>query len=398
MSARQNTTPECNTGTPVNLLNHLQLLPLNIMAWMDGRKLLPILAEVTGLSPSHLRDSKPSRLRASTEKTVAENSRKHFHKRAAENGWSREDIERYINEVPSTLAGESLPFADLIYSVQYFGAWKLPLTIAYAAEYDRLINQMLIAQNKNDLEFFKRTLLESKWWNAPQEYVAILQCRESFISDLNAANDWGTALQISNKYFLDNLLMCLIAALDAEFGAIYFPGQRPHPLFTFVTPKLNPQFNPDSGSEIPRRNLVIFPARRLLEFSYAVMVWIKRKQWPKGPVGRKRLGEVLDLTDQHVGNLFDGTRKMTLRLFDQQWGRLCKKVAYRDPLPAPTPLLLAVSLFQNGFIRRYDNQKLKSVVIFDEVIYRDYWKWHRGRWASQLPKGDADWPDWLGAH
>jgi hypothetical protein len=158
---------------------------------------------------------------------------------------------------------------------------------------------------------------------------------------------------------------------------------------------MNPQTNLGSLDMLPRRNLVYQPARRLLEFSHALMVWIRDKRWPDKPVGRKELGEALDLTDQSIGNFFDGTRNMNVKHFGDYWVKMCETVAKCEPFPPPLPLALAAMYWQST-ITRQPNQKLGSFILFDEVSYTSYWTWHHQRWASQLNNGTVGWPAWLG--
>lgn len=127
-----------------------------------------------------------------------------------------------------------------------------------------------------------------------------------------------------------------------------------------------------------------------------MMVWAKEHRWPTKPVGRKKLGEALGLDDQVLGNLFDGTRNLNVKLFETLWNKLCREVAGIESNELPLPLLLAAIYCQNELITRDPNQKLRSFVLFDDAKYIRFWTWHRQHWASQLRQGTEGWPTWLG--
>jgi len=372
-----------------NILEFLPFIPLELSALLAGKKTLPFLSELTGISPSHLRRGKELKLRESTEQKAIDTANKKFQKRATEQGLSDDDISAYMETAPSNVIGEPRPFADFIHGLHLPGSYELPQTIAFAEEIDLTVIRLLNAHKGDDLDVFKQAILECVWMEA----VASQQNDCQQMEALRAASDWGAALTVAQQFLFD-MLLCLFAALDAEFGLVYFEHFKPRPIFTFVMPKLNAKVDLGSLDNIPKRNFINQPVRRLLELTHALMVLMRDQSWPKKPVGRKLLGEALDLMDQEVGNFFDGTRNMNAKLFADYWVKMHQTVANREPCASPLPLLLAALFWQNSITRR-PNQKLKSFILPDKENYTLFWKWHHQRWASELNKGTVHWPAWL---
>ena len=277
---------------------------------------------MTGLSPSHLRRGKSSKLREATEHRALETAKQWGRNNLTENGWSDAEINIHMETAPSNIIGEPRPYADFIHGLQVPGEYELPLTIAFAEEVDKLVIRLLEAHNADDLEEFKQAIIGCNWGDGIPRLIADQQVVDQQLEPLRAASDWGAVLStVENEFF--NMLLYYFAALDAEYGLIHFKEFQPRPLFLLVMPKMNPQTKLDSLDKLPRRNLVYQPVRRLLELSHALMVWIRDGRWPDKPVGRKELGEVLDLTDQYIGNFFRWHAQYECEAF---WGLLDKDV------------------------------------------------------------------------
>jgi hypothetical protein len=393
--SEETTMQAADPNGPEAVLVRLPLIPLVLTGWCAGKSLRPFLVEALGLSASRLRLGASLQLRDSTERRAIAYSRKRFQERATALGWDERQVAARLANLPSVLAGEPRPYADLIYHLEHPGCWGLPLTIALAEEIDKLVAVLLAAHANADLQLFKQALLENDWGDGFLRPIVDREETARRKNALHAANDWEGALTAAVGYFED-ILWCLPAALDAEFGSAYFGRFQPRPLFLCVTPQMHNDFDLDVLDKRPLRNLVSRPIRRLLELSHALIVWSKEQRWPDKPVGRSKLGEVLQLDDQSIGNLFDGTKKMTAKLFDGQWTQLNSSVARGGEFAPPMPLLLAAVCCQNGLLAQYPNQRLKSVVLIDEAKYTRFWGWHRQRWSSQLRQGTESWPAWLG--
>ena len=374
-----------------NILEALTRIPFELtVLLLAGKKTPPFLAELTGISASRLRRGNSSEFRESTVQSATTFAAAWSHKMATDQGWSNEEINLLVQTAPSSIAGEARPFADFIHGLQLPGSYELPLATAFAEKVDLMIFRLLDAHRGDDLEGCKQAILECDWLEA----VASQQNSGQQMEALRVASDWQAVLPAIQPFLFD-MLLCLFAALDAEFGLVYFSYFQPRPIFLFVMPKLNAKVDLGSLDNIPKRNFIYRPVRRLLELTHALMVLKRDQCWPEKPVGRKLLGEALDLMDQEIGNFFDGTRNMNAKLFEDYWVKLHQTVANGEPCASPLPLLLTTLVWQS-WITRHPGQKLKSLILPDKESYTRFWKWHHQRWASKLDKGTTvGWPAWL---
>lgn len=387
-------TEQVALGDSARALLNLSLLPLVLMTWLEGKALAPFLAELFGLSTSRFRRGKGLDLRESTLQKVQALNEKRTRESVLKNGGSEEQVAEFFRSAPSARANQPRPYANFIYALEIAGPVKLPLTIAFAEEIDCLANSISLAYQANDLESFKLAIAGCNWGQGVPRPIAEEEEGERRYEALNAAANWKEAFAELDG-FVDNVFICLLAALDAEHGSTFFYRFQARPLFLLVAPKLNPAFDPNALDKMPRRNLVYRPVRRLMELTHALIFWARHNRWPAKPVGRKALSEALRLDDRSVGNLFDGTRNLNATLFESMWHCMSKSVAMSGPYPAPLPLALAAICWQNGLITLHPNHKLKSVTVLNNANYTRYWTWHRQRWASQLRQGTEGWPTWL---
>ena len=384
---------EAGYNDSAHMLRHLQLVPLAIITLLMGKTFRPFIADMCGLSPSHLRRGKNSKLRDSTSQKILEFAENKCHSEMSKKGWSEPEIEKYLNNSPSKASGAPRPYGDFIYGLQVLGANELPLTIKFAEEVDVIIIRLLDAHVRGDLESFKLGILSCNWGDGIARSAADQNEADQRLEDFRMATSWEDTLGASQQV-IDNIVLCLFAALDVEHGLTYFKDFEPRPLFLLIHPKLNSQVNLESLANIPSRNFVYQPVRRLLELSHAMMVFSRDQHWPKKPAGRAELGIALKHDDQYVGNFFDGTRKMNVRVFEGLWATMCATVAKRDPFYFPLPIVMA-ALFWQSSITRHPNQKLKSIILPSEESYTRFWRWHHQNWASQLKLGSVGWPAWM---
>ena len=372
-----------------NILEFLPCIPFELFTLLEGKATRSLISEITGISVSHLRSGKNVTLRESTENRAIRNATEWSHKRVIAQGWSEEEWSLLVESAPSSIAGEPRPFADFIHGLKSPGAYEFPQATAFAEEIDLTVIKLLDAYKSDDLESFRRSVLECDWVAA----VASQQEISEQMAALRTVTDWDAALTVAQQFIFD-MLLCYFAALDAEFGLTYFTRFELRPLFLLVMPKLNEKIDPGLFDNISKRNLIRQPIRRLLELSHALMVWGKDQHWPCKPVGRKELGAALGLDDQYIGNYFDGTRNMHAKSFVSYWEKMCETVADCPPFYAPLPLLLA-AIFWQRTITRYSNQKIKSFILPDKEKYTRFWMWHHQRWGSQLNRDAVGWPTWL---
>lgn len=369
---------------------NLYWFPLVLIQLSEGKAARPFLADVFGLSQSRLRPNRAQQWRPSTLRKAVAASEAWRVKRAISADWTVDEIEADGRSAPSALAGEPRPFANFVHGLE--GVDKkspLPLTKAFAEDVDRLLGQLAASYEARDLDSFKKLILECDW-GGPASPDAI-----DASDAIRHAADWSTLTKASSG-IADEILVCFLAALDVEHGATYFQRFRQRPLFPLVLPRVNPSVDLSAATvTIPKRNFIRRPARRLLELMYAMAFYVRHRRWPAKPVSRRNLAQAIDLDERHVGNLYDGTRRLTWRLYETISQRLFFSVGRKGPFNLPTPLFIAALLWGEALIATDAKGKVKRVVVLDERNYLRYWQWHRARWASQLPQGTEGWPDWL---
>jgi len=368
----------------------LSYLPIHLLCLLEGRAERTVFAEITGLSPSRLRRGNKAAFRQSTEEKAIASALRRLEQRALDAGMTPEEFAAWCAAAPSAVAGKPRPFADLVYGMDA----QLPLSRSIGEEIDNLLDALQLAFNANDLTSFQQRLIAfSRMSEVIQTSAQAAEKYQARHQAIETAHDWQSVSVAASDIWGD-ILFYFLAALDVEYGATYFKKFQPRPLFPLVFPKAHPDFDLENPGKKPRRNFLFTPTRRLLELSYALLVWSKTHRWEKKPVGRKRLAEALGLDEQSVGNLFDGTRNLSRSLYVSLWQSLCENVARRGPFDYPLPLLVAAILGQ-ALITRHPDQKLDSFVLLDQVGYRSYWTWHRRLWASHPPDGTESWPAWL---
>jgi hypothetical protein len=379
----------------MNYVQQIKLIPLIIGSWAYGKSIHPMLAEITGLSLSHMRPGKKLNLSLSTQDKIKKFGRKWLHEKRATKGWSSDETSNWERLIPSSLANESRNFSDFIHGLEIHGSpHMLPLTLVFAGKVDELLNGLEESIERNDFESFKQEIIECSLGYAIPTSTEIQQDNEVKRDAVNAEKNFEE-IMIALKYFFENLILSLLAALDVEHGSSYFKLMKPRALFLLVAPTINSKVDIDYVDFKFGRNIFNLPVRRLLELSHALMFRVTHTQWPNKPAGRKMLGDAIGLPDYVVGKLFDGTRKMDAVFFYTIWERMCKSVGKRDPFYAPVPLLIVTIFLQNGLISWLPNKKINSVIILDKNTYTDFFSWHRQQWSGKLNQGTLDWPSWL---
>lgn len=383
------------------IIEGMQLLPFVQLAHLAGKSARSFLSEVTGLSPARISQGNLDKLRPSTVRDVEDAASKWGRSLARNNGWTDDDFETYVTGIPRMRNGSVGLWANWIHGLQHPEALRLPLAIGHAMKMDELIYALSVAFDANDCTTFIQAVIDIE--STDSEKVMLWSADdcaevESERGAWRAASDWDAVATLLPQ-FAENLLFDIYAALDAEWGSRYLHGLAPMPVFLWLAPRVHEKWNVASGT-IPSKNFIHRPVRRLLELSHALVHGHYRKSWPDAPAGRGELGRALELADAHIGNYFDGTRKLTIRAYQTHWLALCMHFGPAKNTPADSPIcpiaLGAVAIaWQRMLITITDAYKFKSALLLDEDNYKRRWQNHRRCWAYQLPSGEACWPDWL---
>lgn len=350
------------------------------MHWADGRVASSWFASITGLSQSNFRANKKFSPRESTIRKI--------------NNYSFSNLTpTQQNELPSLVNQYPSHFQDLTY---FIFTKKQPFLFFFAQEIDALdfaLGQAHISKSLND---FKETLLGSNLLKNEIYWSEVNQPAGKLKANLIQTTEIESALAITQKVSL-NIFLSFLAALDLSFCSEGFGGKlKPRPLFLDLLPKTSFKLGKDEDEiDLPNKDRFRLPARRLLEITHAIFYFAKHENWPSKPCGRKRLAEDTGYDEATIGNLFDGTNKLNQKIYDAIQQRLDTKIGLNRNADSFSPLYLATMFWQNLFVERDSKNKIKSIILFDAIIYRSFWDMHYAEWASQLNIGTSDWPTWL---
>lgn len=376
-------------------LGQLIWFPLLTFAAMERRSFPAFVSEVFSLSPSLVRRGRPLRLRQSTQ----DRALRHVIARAerllggtAEPRWQR--FQDFLQASPGRQSQEPRPFADLTHLFAASSELPLPLATEQAIRIDRFLMAAIDAYQRDDLAAFK-ALFDAYDWRFPAKAGESPTQRENERRvRFSNATSWEEALGAARGYD-EQLLLGWLAAVDAEFGALYFKKLKPRPLSLLVAPRFKPGLDFKTAKPFSQRNALLRPQRRILEFCYAILYWPLHEKWPQKAPGRSQLGSALGLSDGNVGNLFDGTAKLRLKDLLGKWMAMSLALGYERCFKPPW-VLMAIAVLMEHTLIDHRNGKLESVNLIDAVEYRRLWQWHRDQWAKQLPPaGTAPWPNWL---
>ncbi len=383
-------------------LEALAIFPLAIFGLLQGKALRPFLTEITGLSPVRIGQGNLDKIGRSTIEKVEGNAKAWTYEQAKKMGWSSDECSAQIAATPKKRDGNVGVWASWIKSMEIPGAMHFPLTIALALKTDELLQSLIDACNQDDFDRFKRDICAHQEGNSPaNQFDSAKPATEPLLEDAQwaAISNWSEADTVLNSRY-ESIFFDIYTGLDIEWGSQYFRAMKAIPLFLWIAPRINEEWDIQLGPA-PSKNRIYRPIRRLLELSYALVHMHYRKCWPSAPVGRSELGKALELSDAVVGNYFDGTRKLTLRTHEIHWQAMCGHLSSDQVKPgnapwSPTPLAVMAIVWQANLIVDTSENKLKSWILLDEDEYMRRWQYHRRNWASLLPPaGDMEWPTWL---
>lgn len=276
---------------------------------------------------------------------------------------------------------------------------RLPSTITQALKIDELLHSLIDACNNHDIHKFNQVIFTHQGTSNKSNHALVMEATKPLSKgeEWIALADWNEFLGISKKLF-ENLFLDLYASLDAEWGSQYFKGMKPAPIFLWITPRINEDWDIQNGLK-PSKNQIYRPVRRLLEFSYAIVHTHYRKKWTSSPVGRTELGKKMGIGDADIGNYFDGTCKLKITAYNAYWERLCEHFSgtldKTDYPRCPVPLGIMAITLQKNLIQNTSENKLKSFILIDEDDYKSRWQRHRFNGSDQSPSVYMDWPLWL---
>ena len=365
-------------------------LPLQWDALLLGINPKSHLAEVTGISKSRIAVGSLDELRPSTVARAVEHSHRVIRERAIEGGWSASEFDEALSGAPRLSDGLHSQLGGMFHFGSKSDAIDLEETTRLAVALDELVVQLGNASAADAWHDARKVALAFLGTEVWQESGSALQ-----LTGLATAEGWHELQLLLDRLLMD-ALGGLFVTLDAEWGAQSFRSLQPQPVLLW----LSPEVDRDSEGKLARRNGIRRPIRKLLELTHAIAERAHSGRWPDGPPGRSAVGNILEQSDAHAGNYFDGSRKLTLRGFEAWWLRLTadmrSKFHRAEPMAAPMMLARVALLWQNYWVKT-ESGRLRSVILVDKNDYQRRWRAVRRRLSTRFPEGRGDWPDWLTA-
>lgn len=395
----------------------LSLLPLHAIAEGRNQSIPSFLHSATGLSKARISKGNLDAVRPSTQLKIQRHLERMLSEQLKGNQEALEHALQKVAAAPLTKTGSPAPLAGWVHQFEFAPDFQLPTSKAVGLVLDELVEGLLEACRNDDLAGFQRILLAHFEHHGLAVRVADYPLAEPATAEdlarLHALDNWQQAADLTSG-LVDHLYLDLVSTLDAEWSSHYFAGRQTMPLFPLVM--VRPQDGLiETRKASSRKNLFFRPSRRLLEFLYALVFFIRYKRWPKRPPSPGTLAKILykpgrvELDGPElIYNYFDGSTKLTLDLVYDHWLQLFQHFmpARKDGkrLIPPFPMIMLALQWQTLLIR----DKGKTFVMLDLEKYGTLWRHRRQQWEAEQTERDRSapqtghtkgepivWPDWM---
>ncbi|KPF45979.1 hypothetical protein IP87_14145 [beta proteobacterium AAP121] len=307
------------------------------------------------------------------------------------------EAETFISQMPSRRAGRARAFGDFIHRLSRGDGQVFQLTQRLAERVDVLCEELVFAHDAENLSAFKSVLLDNDWLRDQHWCLGTEAPSEQVRQKVVEARDWQ-ALDEATKVPFANVWLSFMAAIDLEFAQRHFEFFAPRPLFLDLLPTLGPTVEMGAAEiELPRRDRFRLPTRRLLELCFALLHYRAHRVWPSSPPTRKEIARASGYRDVDIGNFYDGTKKLTAKVFGEWWATVARDFATSSEVvpPSPTPLLMAALAWHSGMVAFDARSKVRQMTLFDGGEYLSWWHAHQQDWGAELSAGTVEWPGWL---
>jgi len=365
-------------------------LPLQWGALLEGINPKVHLANVAGISKSRLAVGALDRLRPSTLRRAEVHSQRLARERAIGAGWTAEEFEQAVATVPQLSDGLPSKLGELFHFWSKEDGVTLEETIRQAIALEDFVVHLNAAASDGAFRGAQQAALGFLRFDldpAPGPVHSQAEWEE--------AESWQTVQRLADRLLM-YAIEGLFVTLDAEWGAQYLAGLRSYPVLLGVSPDVTL----NTEMKLQRRNGIRRPVRKLFELTFVIAERGHSGRWPDGPPGRSAVAAILEQSDSHAGNYFDGTRALTLRAFEVWWLRLTAhmrgKFERTEQMAAPMMLARVALLWQDYWIKT-ESGKPRSVIVLDKDEYQRRWQAIRRRLFARIPEGQGTWPDWVKA-
>lgn len=398
-------------------LQALPLLPLHALAEGRNQSIPSLLRDLTGLSKARISKGNLDAVRPSSQLKIQRHQERMLSEQLKDEQQALENTLRKVATTPFTKTGSPAPLAGWVHMFEIAPALLLPTSKAVGLALDELVESLLETCRNDDVTGFRRILLAHAEYHGQAVRVGGAPLVEPATPDdlakLHALDNWEAAADLAMG-LVDHLYIDLISTLDAEWSSQYFSGRQTMSLFPLVM--VRPQDGLiETGKVSSRKNVFFRPSRRLLEFLYALVFFIRYKRWPSTAPSPSELAGILYKPGhteldrpELIYNYFDGSTKLTLDLVYDHWLQLFQHFMPErkdgERVSPPFPLVTLALQWQTLLIR----DEGKSFIMLDLKKYETLWRHRRQRWdAEQAERNRAvpqtghtkgepiAWPAWM---
>jgi hypothetical protein len=379
----------------IGVLNALLALPMILASAVKGKALRPLLAEVTGLSETRIAQGNLDALSAATQRRITAHTREYALEEGRRIGLTSKEVESWILELQD-FGSEPWELFAVLLMVRESG--RIPYARSFGRHYGSQLRALLDDVKADRFDAFREKLSSKAVCDVLDQLDTTSVGRlEGYRIAFEAATSWETARPLMREA-VDLWMLNFFAAMDAEWGTLFFGAMRPAPYFLWVAPMASLAVHGEPERKT-RRNIVYRPVRRLLQFSHALMERKCLGAWPSQPVGRVAFGRDSDRTQEWIGNYFDGTKILRKGDYLQMWSEMYQRLSGEnsdDDSPTPPMALMHVALlWESLLVMKRPGMKLDAFIILDEALYRACWRRHLSDLAGQPSGRVHDWPEWM---
>lgn len=398
-------------------LQAMSLMPLHAVAEGLNQSIRSFLQTATGLSKARISKGNLDAVRPSTQAKMDQHLERSLAEKLKDDPEALAFARHQIATAPKTQSGAPANLAGWVHQFEFLPNLPLPNSKAVGLMIDELLEALLTSCRNNDLVRFKQALLEHLEHHGNAVRVGSAPICEAMpaedLAKLRVLEDWQQTDRLT-RGLVDHLYVDLISALDAEWSSHYFAGRQTMPLFPLVM--VRPQEGLMETKKVTSRKNVFFrPSRRLLEFLYALVYYIRYKKWPAKAPSPKVLAGILYRPNENelpseslISNYFDGSTKLTLDLVFDHWVQLFQHFFPErnegERVSPPFPLIMLALQWQALLIQ----DKGKSFLLLDMERYETLWHYRRLQWEAEQAERDRlvpqtghtkgepiVWPSWM---
>lgn len=377
----------------------LALLPMAINASAENKSLKSYISHASGLSPAHISTQGLSIKRSSKLDRVHQDLTAKGLRNLTRAGVSQTESKVFLESMPKT------PLSGFVATISRHIKIQLPLASSFAAMLDDCCTAAEGSLSNGDINAYRMQLSEivGRFLNAVGmgDDSGLAQARK-MTEAITYAQDWHALKDVTDALFED-MYIALLCAIDVEWTAHYFPGMKPSPTFHWLFPRFHPDMDPQNSKRI-RRNVIVHPTRKLLEFCWAVARRYYRDHgsWPKKAPQPKDLALACGLDpkkENRLRKLMSGLAPATEDEIIEYWDGMFERPgteASSDKTLAPAPWIVLALWMQQALIKRNAADKSTTVFVQSGESYVALWDRMRSRWNDDLPRpGNGSWPRWM---